>query len=320
LQLHLKAITDLVIDMTILMLIRKGATEQQGTWERMMDTMDEVLAMEDMVKCVSAILSLVIDVISGDRCPYDNENTFRKKREADEDETSENEKKETNLPGGILLQRLKRHDPYIRDAEDRYFDGRSGYYDRYGEDRYRDDRYRDDRYRDDRYRDDRYRDDRYRDDRYRDDQLYRDRYGDRYRENRDDRYRYDRDRYDGYDGRGRGYGRDRCGREICTWEAQIECDLSKLGRGYGRSRYERIRWERENDAYYPRDKYRDLQEYFGTRMRDYGEEVLTITRVKPEDKGVYRCYLEDGDEADFMEIHFFPKFPVDANALDGRDC
>ena len=101
-------------------------------------------------------------------------------------------------------------------------------------------------------------------------------------------------------------------------------------------RYERIRWERENDAYYPRDKYSDLQEYFGTRMRDYGEEVLTITRVKPEDKGVYRCYLEDGDEADFMEvdleffkgfmlkylfqIHFFPKFPVDANASDGRDC
>ena len=207
--------------MTILMLIRKGATEQQGTWERMMDTMDEVLAMEDMVECVSAILSLVIDVISGDRCPYDNENTFRKKREADEDETSGNEKKESNLPGGILLQRLKRHDPYIRDAEDRYFDGRSGYYDRYGEDRYRDDRYRDDRYRDDRYRDD---------------QLYRDRYGDWYREDRDDRYRYDRDRYDGYDGRGRGYGRDRCGREICTWEAQIECDLSKLGGGYGRSR------------------------------------------------------------------------------------
>ena len=37
-------------------------------------------------------------------------------------------------------------------------------------------------------------------------------------------------------------------------------------------------------------------------MRDYGEEVLTITRVKPEDKGVYRCYLEDGDEGDFMEV------------------
>jgi len=248
----------------------------------------------------------------GDRCPYVNENTLRKKREADVDEISESEKKEVNVPaGGILLERLKRHDPYIRDAEDRYFDDRSGYYDR---DRYRDDRYRDDRYRDDRYGDDRYR--------YRDDPLYKDRYGDWYREDRDrdDRYRYDRDRYDGYDGRGRGYGRDRCGREICTWEAQLECDLSQIGRGYGRSRYSRIRWERENDAYYPRDKYRDLQQYFGTRMRDYGEEVLTITRVKPEDKGVYRCYLEDGDEGDFMEIHFFPKFPVDANAIDDRDC
>jgi len=55
LQLHLKAITDLVIDMTILMLIRKGATEQQGTWEHMMD-MDEVWAMEDMVIGVHMIM------------------------------------------------------------------------------------------------------------------------------------------------------------------------------------------------------------------------------------------------------------------------
>merc|ERR1711874_119587 len=207
--------------------------------------------------------------------------------------------KEENVKGGILLERLKRHDAYYRDADDRYYD----------RDRYRDDRYRDDRYRDDRYRDDRYR----YDSRFRDDELYRDRYDDRYR-----------DRYDnGY--RGLSYGRDKCGREICNWEAKLECDLSKIGRGYGRSRYYgRIHWERENDAYYPRDKYRDLQEYFGTRMRrgsyDEDEEVLTITRVKPEDKGVYRCYIEDGNEEDFMEIHFFPKFPVDANAIDDRDC
>jgi len=231
----------------------------------------------------------------GDRCPYDNENTLRKKREAVENETAKTENEKDTQDVGILLDRLKRHDPYIRDA-----------------DRYRDDRYYDrPSYRDDRYRYDQgYR--------YRDDPLYKDRYDDWYRE---DRYRYDRDRYDDrYDGRGRGYGRDRCGREICTWEAQLECDLSKIGRGYGRNRYERVRWERENDAYYPRDKYRDLQEYFGSRMRVYDEDVMTITRVKPEDKGVYRCYLEDGDEADFMEIHFFPKFPVDANAIDGRDC
>jgi len=55
LQLHLKAITDLVIDMTILMLIRKGATEQQGTWEHLMD-MDEVWVLEDMVIGVHMIM------------------------------------------------------------------------------------------------------------------------------------------------------------------------------------------------------------------------------------------------------------------------
>ena len=29
-----------------------------------------------------------------------------------------------------------------------------------------------------------------------------------------------------------------------------------------------MRWERENDAHYPRDKYRDIKEYFGTRYLD----------------------------------------------------
>jgi hypothetical protein len=32
-----------------------------------------------------------------------------------------------------------------------------------------------------------------------------------------------------------------------------------------------VRWERENDAYYPRDKYRDIWEYFGTR---YATQIL----------------------------------------------
>jgi hypothetical protein len=77
-----------------------------------------------------------------------------------------------------------------------------------------------------------------------------------------------------------------------------------------------VRWERENDAYYPRDKYRDIKEYFGTRYillkrennktiishifsiksshsrarmteRD-GAPTILISRVRPEDKGVYR--------------------------------
>jgi hypothetical protein len=26
-----------------------------------------------------------------------------------------------------------------------------------------------------------------------------------------------------------------------------------------------VSWERENDAYYPRAKYRDIKEYFGSR-------------------------------------------------------
>ena len=30
-----------------------------------------------------------------------------------------------------------------------------------------------------------------------------------------------------------GYGRDRCGREICNCEAKLECDLSKIGGSYG---------------------------------------------------------------------------------------
>jgi len=50
------------------------------------------------------------------------------------------------------------------------------------------------------------------------------------------------------------------------------------------------------------------------------EDRLIITRVRPEDKGVYRCYLVGGEEKDFMEIHFFPKFPLDENTTDRRDC
>jgi len=240
----------------------------------------------------------------GDICPYDNEKTFRKKREVTEEETVVAEKQKTSSNPSIFLERLR------RDA--RYYD-----------DRYRDDRYNDDRYRDTRYRDDQLYRDRY-DDRYRDryDDRYKDRYDDRYRDTYDDRYRYDgvyRNRYNNdFGGRSvGGYGRDKCGREICNWEAELECDLSQVG---GYRSYGRVGWERENDAYYPRDKYEDLRDYFGTRMRSDDDGRLIITRVRPEDKGVYRCYAVDGNEADFMEIHFYPKFPVDANAVDSRDC
>jgi len=76
-----------------------------------------------------------------------------------------------------------------------------------------------------------------------------------------------------------------------------------------------VRWERENDAYYPRDKYRNIMDYLGGRGREEGTRLI-ISTVKPEDKGVYRCYLEDGDPGDFMEVHFYPKFPM----VDNEDC
>lgn len=248
----------------------------------------------------------------GGTCPYDNEKTFRKKREVTEYETVEVEKPKTTSNTGIFLQRLRRHDAYYRDAGDLYNDNRD-YNDR---DRYREDRNRDVRYI--RYYEDNYKD--------RDDQQYRRRYDDRDWDDQQYRRRYYdrfRDKYnDDFGGRSVGsYGRDRCGREFCNWEAELECDLSKIGGGYGRYRSDdRVRWERENDAYYPRDKYEDLRDYFGTRMSLEDDGRLIITRVRPEDKGVYRCYAIGGAEADFMEIHFFPKFPVDTNAVDSRDC
>ena len=78
-------------------------------------------------------------------------------------------------------------------------------------------------------------------------------------------------------------------------------------------RTEYVRWEREHDAYYPRDTYRsnlilfllfipipsgchqtplilssrDLLDYLGPRGHLDGTRLI-IDRVKPEDKGVYR--------------------------------
>lgn len=244
-----------------------------------------------------------------DTCPYENrEKNYKKKREAHTTDDEEGILKERSAGNSsILLDRLRRH------YDIRYYDARD---DRYRDDQYRDDRYRDDRYREDRYREDRYRDDRYRYDQYRDDR-YRD---DQYRDGgyRDDRYYRDR-----YNDRGRA-GLDRCGRRVCNWQAELECDMSMLEvRSY---RGGRVRWDRENDAYYPRDKYRDIEQYFGSRARvedagngnyrDYRDgdiSRLIIYEVRPEDKGVYRCYLEGGDEADFLEIHFDPMYPLDDN-------
>ena len=100
--------------------------------------------------------------------------------------------------------------------------------------------------------------------------------------------------------------------------------------------YNRIVWTREHDAYYPRDKYRDILDYCSGRCDPDGE-VLRIRNVQPEDKGVYRwvvhnyssnqrtfimlfrCYIEGGDERDFKVIQFQPKFPLDSNS-NGVDC
>ena len=71
-------------------------------------------------------------------------------------------------------------------------------------------------------------------------------------------------------------------REVCDWEAELICPL-----GYNR---ERIIWTREHDAYYPRDKYRDILDYCGGRCDPDGD-LLRIRNVQPEDKGVYRLVV-----------------------------
>ena len=111
---------------------------------------------------------------------------------------------------------------------------------------------------------------------------------------------------------GRGWRRvltDDC-REICDWEAELVCPLRVDSR--------RIVWTREHDAYYPRDKYRDILHYCAGRCDPEGD-VLRIRKVKPEDKGVYRCYIEGGDERDFKVVQFQPKFPLELNS-NGIDC
>lgn len=149
--------------------------------------------------------------------------------------------------------------------------------------------------------------------RYYDDDSYdRSNYYNRNYRNYRNRYDERNERYPGRRLRGRGRaGYDNCGREVCDWEAELVCPL-----GYSRNR---IIWTREHDAYYPRDKFRDILDYCGGRCDPDGE-LLRIRNVQPEDKGVYRCYIEGGgDERDFKEIHFQPKFPLDSNS-NGVDC
>ena len=69
-------------------------------------------------------------------------------------------------------------------------------------------------------------------------------------------------------------------REVCNWDAEMECNLGNYGR---------IEWSREHDGYYPRDKYKDLLDYCGSRcsVKD-GGRILEMRDVRPEDKGVYR--------------------------------
>jgi len=228
------------------------------------------------------------DSYGDDECPYENqERTYKKKRSVQDEPESlkqEETKNKFDLTRSLLVRRLRRHD-------DRYY---------YNDDRYRDERYNGRTYYDDRFRDERYYDREYYDDRYRED-------------------KYKRDRYDSRnDYRGRS-GVDRCGRRLCDWEAELECNIPGYRRG------DRVRWDRENDAYYPRDKYRDLDDYFGSRAviedgydgyrsrSSDGAPKLIIKKVHPEDKGVYRCYLEGGYETDFAEIHFNPIYPLDDN-------
>lgn len=222
---------------------------------------------------------------NGEVCPYENEETkYRRKREAKPENRTV-----TELEGGpsVLLKRLRRQ--LVGDT--RY----QADWDTNREPRYRDDRgynrFRDTDYRNYRnnYREDRYRNDDYRADGYRD---------------RERQYRYDDVRVQG--------GRDRCGREVCSWRAELRCDLNSLSGGRVSSRSGYVRWERENDAYYPRDKYRDVLDFLGSRG-GVDDDLLVISRVRPEDKGVYRCYPEGGRPEDFIEVHFYPKFPLEDN-------
>ena len=46
---------------------------------------------------------------------------------------------------------------------------------------------------------------------------------------------------------------------------------------------------------------RDVLDFLGSRG-GVEDDLLVISRVRPEDKGVYRCYPEGGRPEDFIEV------------------
>jgi len=225
-----------------------------------------------------------------EQCPYDNQQLLRKKRSANS--TTEDSKKDSHTDlRSVLLARLRRqlYDGLSYSEYRSRIDG-DGYYRRYDADRYN-------RRYDDRYYG-----------RYDDDRLRGTGYDDRnWRDNR---------RYD--DRRART---DLCGRPMCSWTAELECgNLMSYDRGYGYGRNSRMEWTREHDSFYPKDKYNNFLEYCGTRCHIEGMKLI-IEDVRPEDKGVYRCYPEGSDRVkDFTEIKFYPKYPLSSNPSSLDDC
>jgi len=218
----------------------------------------------------------------GERCPYENEKLIRQKRSVED--------KKNSTASSSTKERKKRQDGLSYSSYRRRLEDEKRYNDRDSWRRYDDTGYR-------RRYDDR-------------DNFYRDRfYRDRYYE--DDRYGRRNDVYDDWMNWRRrvdDYSQPRtypCGKEVCNWDAEMECNLGNYGR---------IEWSREHDGYYPRDKYKDLLDYCGSRcsVKD-GGRILEMRDVRPEDKGVYRCYVVGGLEQEFQEVKFYPKFPLSSN-------
>ncbi|TRY73852.1 hypothetical protein TCAL_07888 [Tigriopus californicus] len=136
---------------------------------------------------------------------------------------------------------------------------------------------------------------------------YRDRYPDDY-----NRRRYDTTR-----------GVSECsGREKCEWEAELVCNLDDHLNSvrYLYTRRPAVKWTRVFDSHYPRGRYNDIYDYFGSRayLKNDGE-TLIITKVYPEDKGTYICEYDDSLDDRYRstvrgrkirkEVRFYPRYP-----------
>uniref|UniRef100_A0A0K2UFX6 Ig-like domain-containing protein n=1 Tax=Lepeophtheirus salmonis TaxID=72036 RepID=A0A0K2UFX6_LEPSM len=112
----------------------------------------------------------------------------------------------------------------------------------------------------------------------------------------------------------------------CIWEAELVCQLSASGDG--------VRWTRYyDDFFYPRGRYHDILDYYGSRARidstDDGKmSRLIIYKVLPEDKGTYACetwsflnedwssenpynYFQGNNvQKELLTIDFYPQFPT----------